>query len=200
MKHRCFAKGSRCLEEVDKEFIARNDPGFQMEQRKSFHPEELIDSGFLAQSSLGSLHAPRTATKQGSSYPGAPGEDVSPNHCSDRPWIQAGESHQRKHHLFQEQMWNSFAQTKTGQWCPELWANKITGVILFTQMFFWEGERLVPSAEHRMVQTGLTCPIVLTNKRCSAIEKLISREKKPALFSLVPSILFWGGFVPDKLF
>lgn len=94
------------MEEVDEEFFGGNDPGFQVEQRRSFHPGELIDSGFLAQSSLGSLHAPQTATKQGSPYPGAPGEDVSLNHCSDRLWIQAGESHQRKHYLFQEQMWN----------------------------------------------------------------------------------------------
>lgn len=58
MKHRCFSKGGRCLEEVDKEFFGRNDPGLQVEQGKSFHPGEVIDLGFLAQSSLGSLHAP----------------------------------------------------------------------------------------------------------------------------------------------
>lgn len=40
---------------------------------------------------------------RGSPCPGAPGEDISPNHCSDNPWIQAGEKQQGKHHLFQEE-------------------------------------------------------------------------------------------------
>lgn len=79
-----------------------------MEQRKGFHPGELIDPGFLAQSSLGSLHAPQAAPKEGS--PGALGQDVSPNHCSDSPLVQLGQSQQRKHHFFPEQTWNHFTR------------------------------------------------------------------------------------------
>lgn len=52
------------MEEVDKEvFLGKCFPqplGLQVEQRKGFHPGELIDPVFLAQSSLGSLHAPQT--------------------------------------------------------------------------------------------------------------------------------------------
>lgn len=110
---------------------------------------DLIDPGFLVQSSLVSLHSPQSAPKQGSSHSGTPRKDVQPL-GSDSPWVQTGKNKQRKHHLFQKQVWNHFAQAKRlisdtlSTWQkkkPKTW-------YYFSHI---DALRLVPAAEHRTV-------------------------------------------------